>query len=252
MSDPIRRRRMTLYFARLRLKPLLFLAVATFVLGGFSETLLLVGLGVCLAYVLLLIWLWMARPSDGQMDVWLAEDLRSLRRRAMVKLDLATLDEDPFEIVGPFLQVTDHIRPKNIKGRRGRDGVFRLSVNRVLILFPTEHHLGIYSCVFDSLRDTAFHINAKEYAYRNVVAVSCGEDAEVFDGDQARQYELPDGRAIVPTQVFSLSVSSGETLRVPVRARLAQENHRGLPPATELDKVVSRMRAMLRAKYQPT
>jgi hypothetical protein len=253
MDDPKKRLLIRLYFTHLPLHPALgLLAVGlVFAWAGAGYWILVAGVlysGAigALAY---------SQPADRQIDDWLSADAAKLVQKAFKMLDLEPADIEsgkPFQIAGPLLHTTPLVGKEHIRFRKGRNGTYRLSVNKVLILLPTKNYLGVFHCIYDSIRDQIFHSVATEYAYRNVVAIKYGEEAEVFKGDQQNLLTTRDGKPFVPSQYFSISISNGETFGVPVRAHDAATRAPGDPPLTDLDRTVRALKKLLQPKFEAT
>ncbi len=251
MDDPKKRFRIRLYFTRFRARPALALLGVGILLSWARPGLWILGAGAIYSGTLLVAAL--SRPSDRQIDVWLREDTQRLREKALAMLNLDERDieiPEPLQLAGPLTQATSLVRPEHVRVRRARDGTYRVSANKVLVLLPTEHFLGVFHCTYDSLRDSVFHSVATRYAYRNVVAVRRGENAEVFKGEELNKLKSPTGKELVPTQFFSLSISNGETFSVPMRAQVANGRPAKGPTVTELDRVYAAIEKLLEDKFQ--
>jgi len=251
MNDPKERFLIRLYFTHLPIKPALVLLGLGVLLSWARPGLWVLGAGAVYSGALVVAFI--ARPSDRQIDDWLKEDASKLREKALEMLDLEEHDieiPEPLHLAGPLTRATPLVRPEHVRVRRGRDGNYRVSANKMLILLPTEHYLGVFRCVYDSLRDASFHSVATEYAYRSVVAVKRGEEAEVFKGDEVNTLTSPSGKELVPTQFFSMSISNGETFSVPMRAQVADAPRSSGVRETELDKVYSAVKKLLQEKFE--
>lgn len=254
MNETTKRLLIWLYFTR----PLSKLTI--------RPALILIGAGVVLSWTRLGAWLLTAgilysvalvaaqflRPSDQKIDDWLKEDVQELREKALKMLDLEEKDiqsSRPLQLAGPLLHTTPHVRREHLRFRRGRDRCYRVSVNRVLILLPTKDYLGVYRVIYDSIRNMTFHPEATEYAYRNVVAVKYGGEADAFQGEDQNRLTTKNGEQVVPTQYFSISISNGESFGVPVRAQVAKDQSATEPPMTELEQTVKAIKKLLQPKF---
>jgi len=249
MDDPKKRFLIRLYFTRLQVKPALVLLALGILLSWARPGLWLLGVGT--VYSGTLVTAFIARPSDRRIDEWLKEDATRLREKALEMLNVEDEDieiDEPLQLAGPLTHTTRLVQRKHVRVRRGRDRAYRISANKILILLPTEHYLGVFQCIYDSLRDQVFHSVATEYAYRSVVAVKHGEDAEVFDGDDVNVLTSPNGKKLVPTQFFSMSISNGESFSVPMRAQVADTPPSSGLRMTELDRVVRALRKLIQSK----
>lgn len=250
MNDSTKRMMIRLYFARFPIKPVLVLLGLGVLLSWTRPGLWLLALGVL--YAAVLVAAAVSRPTDQQIDDWLSEDTERLRVKALDMLDLEERDieTEMLQLAGPLTRATSLIPRDDIRFRRGRDDTYRVSANKVLILCPTEHFLGVFHCVYDSLREQVFYSEATRYAYRNVVSVKKGENAEVLKDDEPNVLKTRAGKELIPTQFFSMSISNGEHFMVPMRARISESHSPGMPPMTELDKTVKALNKLLQSKFE--
>lgn len=180
------------------------------------------------------------KPSDAQMDTWLAADKAAILNGAMSKLDLPVESvinaQDPLVVIGPAMRA---------KIKAGEDGVFRFSKYEIVIIYLTDYHLGAYSCELDFVTGTVTHEETQEYHYTDVVSVATLTSNTTF------VVETMDGKThpIVSSQEFSLSVASGQSIRVAVNfPQLPEMLKTGRLAPTGAEKAISTMRAMLREK----
>jgi hypothetical protein len=178
---------------------------------------------------------WAQRPSLEQIDAWFAEDLGRIIEQGRHRLD-----PDGDRLRGSVLHLAGPVEPPPRKtlflterARRSTSFGYRSPLNRVVVLFPMERALTVYSCLYDSIRNEVSQVQEVEYNYKDVVGVALAEDT-ARDG-RAR----PSGR----TQTFELRFSNGQTLSVPVAAPLSASG--GM---TELDKTVASIRTLLRSR----
>jgi len=235
------RRRLWLYFLDLRLR----YAVVVLLLGLVLVE-LLVGKALLLAGIL---WLSGAlvlnarRPSDQEVDELLSRDLKSLVPKALAGLDPPEMLAAPLALSGPVERSATATGSLFVRPRAGRDGGLRSPVNHAVILVPMEDQLGIYSCEHDSLTGSTSQVAVEEHHYRDVVTVRLEEDVEVSASSGH------DRRTAAPTQVFSLELTNGRRLSVPVSVAWQEESPGGERPLpTGLEKTVLAIRALMRDK----
>lgn len=186
------------------------------------------------------------QPTDTEVDSWLHEGLRGLRQHSK---NVLTLDEsesnisNPICIIAPTLQTVDGIPPEEVTWRKGSDARIRFSAYKVAIIHMTQRHLGVFICDFDFIRNVSLNESTQEYHYCDVVSVSTHEKSQVSTE--------PTGEKNTISQVFALSVSSGESIQIPIEVDKIkkmtgmQENlETGAPNA------VRTIRAMLRDKKE--
>jgi hypothetical protein len=243
------RHKLWLYFLDLRLR----YAVAILFLG-------LILAEFCLGKVLLLaamVWLGAAlvlatqRPSDQEIDELLSRDLKSLVDKALHSLSPAEheMQAPPFALFGPVTPAPGARDRRFTRPRRGSDGRPRSPINQAVILLPMEDQLGIYTCDHDSLNGLTSQVSVEEHHYRDVVSVRLEKGVEVstLPALPTRRPDRGGGRPA--TQVFSLDLTSGRHLSVPVMLAWQEELPGGAEPQpTDLEKTVLAIRALMRDK----
>jgi hypothetical protein len=205
------------------------------------------------------------RPSDREMDRMLAEALLDSTSKAMKQLgftadDLALTSEswDPIahlERGNPILQPGER-RPlpvfgpsENAKVAVGRDGIWRFSTYRIMVICPTHYNFGLYMCAFNLLTGALSWEETHEYHYDDVVAISTvtvGDD-EPRALEVRGEAELRFARTLV--RELQIVSSSGDSRRIEV----AVPGHSGsgrvaTQLSTGIDDVISAVRRVLREK----
>jgi hypothetical protein len=181
------------------------------------------------------------KPTDAQMDEWLAEDLARTKREAMTRLDLVPEQilgnpEDPITIVGPASEA---------KWAVGKDDIIRFSMHDILVVYLTDYHLAAYKCKLNFVSGMLDSESTQEYHYTDVVSVatqaaSSGLAAIMLDGTK---------KEIASYQKFALSVASGERIEVAISfPQLSDIIEKGRLAPTGADQAMSTIRAMLREK----
>jgi len=181
------------------------------------------------------------KPTDAQMDAWLAEDIARVKGESLRKLDLLPEQvlgkpDDPIVVVGPANEA---------KWAIGKDGIIRFSFYDILVVYLTSYHLAAYQCILDLATGTRRSESTQEYHYTDVVAVSTrtagsGLIAVMVDGTK---------KEVASYQKFALSVASGEKIEVAVFfPQLEDIIGKGKLAPTGADKAISAIRAMLREK----
>ena len=180
------------------------------------------------------------KPSDAQMDAWMAADKARIINDAMAKLELVADSvinaSDPLVVIGPAT---------GTKIKSGQDGIFRLSRYEIVIIYLTDYHLGAYSCELDFITGTVTMEQTQEYHYTDVVSVATLISNSPF------QIQTIDGmmHPIARSQEFSLSVASGQSIRVAVAFhQLPEMLKTGRLAPTGAEKAISTLRTMLREK----
>jgi hypothetical protein len=210
--------------------------------------------GIAVGVLLLaasLLWFFVAimrqikRPSDEQMDRWLAEDLKQIVERSINKLGLVGIrlmkgDDDTVMFTGPILWTTSGISNKDLLWKKGKDDIVRFAIYRVTIIQLAEHLLAAYACDFNFLKNVKLNEDTDEYHYRDIASVSTHEIST--------SYRLPNGKSLVHAQAFRLSVVSGESIQVTIGAEKLEKLTGGTIPTTGAETAVQVIRTMLREK----
>ncbi|WP_410631873.1 hypothetical protein [Amycolatopsis sp. cmx-4-83] len=204
------------------------------------------------------------KPRDAIIDKIRDHELAKVRLRALDRLDLTTedLELEPADW-DPLAQPLREEAPREplvVTGPVptsgavvGRDGVWRFSQYAVLVICPTDYHLGLYRCVIDLRVAGLFQEETHEYHYADVVAVSTAiregtrvtaQIADADDGDHRFERTL--------LHEFQLVVSSGDRSAIVVGISDGRHpDHQARLAGTGIDPVVRAVRGMLRDKKAP-
>jgi len=206
--------------------------------------LLLIGSGIIAAKVV------GSKPTDQEYDAWLVTQAQSLISRAINKLGLdpSQITEQPLQIHGFVLSgMRDAMRYRADEPctKKGKDGIWRYSVNVYTFFFPEEHHLAAYVNDVNALNQSAHNEMTAEYFYRDVVGATTGDDQDtIMYKGKKYQYRI---------QRFALRITSGDSIGVSVNA-MPMGNKQGSPVFTVLDsgidQAIARLRMLLRSKKQ--
>jgi hypothetical protein len=205
------------------------------------------------------------RPADVEMDHVLAADLLDIAGTALHRMGLHL---DDLALTGGSWDPIAHLeggravltaadrRPLLVFGPHhpartamGRDGVWRFSAYGVMVICPTGHNLGLYSCVLDLLTGTTSSEQAHQYHYDDVVAVSTittQDDEEEHPLDLRFEREFPFGRSFL--QELRIVISSGD--RRCITVGVAQPDGTGRAPvqSSGIEEVIADVRRVLRDK----
>jgi hypothetical protein len=205
------------------------------------------------------------RPPDREMDRVFAAELVEIAATAMKQLGL-TVDElaltseswDPVALLergNPILQPGER-RPLIVFGPHetarvavGRDGVWRFSAYRVMVICPTHYNFGLYMCATDLLTGALSREETHEYHYDDVVAISTVTVAD----DERRPLDLRgDGELrFARTLLRELRIvsSSGDCRRIEVAVPGHGESGRAATQLSSgIDDVITAVRRVLREK----
>jgi|GEM_PF-1197165 len=200
------------------------------------------------------------RPSDEQMDRWLAEDLTCLEARALSKigLDRESLVRDAVVIIGPRFRNTGGAK---FGFRKGKDVKARFTPIDVSVLNFTEHQLVAYQCSLDSMTGDPRSECSSEYFYNDIVSVATQADPQTYQygeldkellsrvKDLGKSAKKSGVLQVNDAQIFALSSSGGTTLRVVLNTPMVINRLGGGTISTEqTEQAVQAVRKMVREK----
>ncbi|MDN3020600.1 hypothetical protein [Streptomyces sp. S.PB5] len=189
-------------------------------------------------------------PTDTEMDAWLEEDLKSLRKQAEKELNIPeeSLIRDPELIIGPALP-TDY--------GLGRDKQPRFASYEAAVLYLTESHLSVYYCVINFVAGTLELETTYQYMMSDITSVATVNDRNVnhaansstgqairMDGPIAVRYLSPADVSV--RQDFRITMSSGETFSVTVGCHANGASIMNKQSRGQAHGIVNALRAMLR------
>ena len=247
MSDEKKRKALRTYFSPPRLIwPIIVLLIGLPGLGLTRDTFLPAIVVVVIAGIWLL-FVFQKRssaPSDQQVDQWFYEDVKRIAKQSLSKLGLdeSMLVREAIPVTGPILWTTNGVPDRDLLWRKGKDDIVRFAVNRISVLQFTDQVIAAYACDFNFLKNVPLNDNTDEFHYLDIVSVSTKEDST--------SYTLPTGTRMVHSQAFSMSVSSGESIKVTIDSDKLAEITKGTIPITSAEKAVQVIRTMLREKKQ--
>lgn len=185
------------------------------------------------------------QPPDTQVDTWFQDSQLRLALHAKNRLNLFEGNfTSPLIIDVPTLSSTYGVPNEDLKWRKGSDGKLRFAIHRFVIIYLTEHHLAAYTCDFNFLRDVPLNESTREYQYQDIVSVATYEWSQSFT--------LQTGQKLSTSQIFRLSVGSGEYIEVKLENdQLRKMTHQEEVPAFGADQAVTTIRAMVRERKGP-
>jgi len=198
------------------------------------------------------------KPSDAQMDAWIAEDLKNLQSKALAKTGL-----DPSELIGESVMVYGP-RFWNVGGaevgiKKGKDDLVRFMPIGVTVINFTQHQLVAYQCAVDLTTGNPLSESTDEYFYRDVVSVATQSKTMTWDkASLAAKAQSSKPLAALMTggklqfnaaETFVLTTSGGTSIEVILRdPQLIEKVGGGSIPTDTADKAVQTVRKMLREK----
>jgi hypothetical protein len=184
------------------------------------------------------------KPTDREMDQFLAEDLENAKKKSLLKL---TMDES--QIVGDPL-VIKGIRVKTIASvksayKRGADSQIRYTPVDVTVLHMTQHQLVSYQAALDLFTGSLFSEATDEYFYKDIVSVAT-KTISMPATIAGRNYTLN------AAETFQLTTSGGTSITVLLKDPLliSLMGKGGDIPITEAERAITVIRSMLREKKQ--
>lgn len=244
-SEDAKRKRIRNYFKKPKLVGGIVVVIIGFLMLSSSST---VGIGV-LFLLAGVGWLFLElkpvidSPSDQAVDAWLSDDINSLKKRSLERLNIdesELIRKQSIVIRGPILWQTRGIPSKEIVWKKGKDKQIRFSINAITIIHLTQHKLSSYQCDYNFIRGVPLNERDDEFHYRDVVAVSTRDDAS--------NYALPNGTLMKHAQFFKLSVSSGDSIQALINSPDLLEFTGGSLPDTGLDDAIKALRKVLGEK----
>lgn len=188
---------------------------------------------------------WGQRPTDGQMDAWLDEDLKNLHVRALQKSghDQTELVGEPVMITGPRLW---EVGKSEIGYKKGADNILRFSPVGVTVLNFTNSQLSTYTGVLDLRTGATFNDTTEEFFYRFIVSVSTeSENISVKLGEETLELKSAES--------FKLTNAGGGSVKVFLRApALIEKLGGGEIPTTRAEQAISTVRRMIRERATAT
>lgn len=170
--------------------------VIAFMAGGFFVLISIIGI---IAY-------YSGMPGDNEIDEQLGKDLKNFPNIALKKLGL-----DESQIVGNYIYLWsplwDDIERINagetfreFRFKQGKDGRFRFSRYKIMILIPTEEHLGVFTVTYDFINNTFYNQMTGEYFYKDIVSIRTERERDL-------SITFTDGRS------FDISIPSDKHAR---------------------------------------
>lgn len=201
------------------------------------------------------IFSWSQRPSDQQMDSWIAQSLQGIEEKALNKTGV-----DRSELVGETVVVYGP-RFWNVSGvefgiTKGKDGIIRFTPIGVTVINFTQDQLVTYQCALDLTTGNTLSESTDEYFYRDVVSVSTQTQSKSYTWDRVKidpksplATLIINGRLQFDTaETFVLTTSGGTSVEVVIRDIKLTQKMKGDIPDSIAEKAVQSVRKMLREK----
>jgi hypothetical protein len=192
----------------------------------------------------LFIWLKLkGKPSDSDMDGFIAEDLQNAIAKSLIKtsIDNSELVSESVIIHGPRLSRTGGAE---FLFKRGKDNILRFSPINVTVINMTENQLVCYTASLDLTTGNFLNESTDEYFYKDVVSVSTKTDSSTIEIESTKEI-----MQLNSAETFELTTSGGTSIEVLLRApKLIEYMGGGDIPTTEAEVAIQAIRKMLREK----
>jgi hypothetical protein len=219
-------------------------------LASNMQALALVGLALIVLGIIIIV-VRGSRPNDQKYDQWVDRQRELIASTALQKvhMDPSELIRAPLSLHGVIIPGSDQADPYrgNIYSKKGKDGLYRYSVNVFTYFFPAEHHIAVLSCDVDALDQRAHMEHTDHYFYKDMVGVNTGEV----------RFEDKKERATLLIQAFSLRVTNGDAIGIGgvlgVKVLDSRNKKSGPKVAfadTEVSQTVQTLLMLLRQKKQ--
>lgn len=196
---------------KLQILPIIIGIVLIFI--GFNNHWLFIAIGVLIGLIAFYNYYtakkrYEARPSDEQIDAWFNESLKKIVSKGLDKLgfDENEIAGDEIIISGPILWNVNGVPKNEIKWILGNDGITRFSVYNISVFYIAKKGFGIYSSIFNFIRDVTVNDQTDEYFYKNITRVGTRE--------KSSNYTLPDGKKLVKSEIFTLDVAGNSEIEI--------------------------------------
>jgi len=145
------------------------------------------------------------KPSDTEMDQWLADDIEKLVREAARRLGLSTQDIIANRCIlgGPSPSI------KEIRYAVGKDGRIRYSHFDILIVFLTDHHLASYESKNSLLSGKVLSESTKEFPYKEITSLGTRTIKQKITLANTDERTLEEAM-----QEFTLATSGSNTIQI--------------------------------------
>ncbi|GAG78464.1 unnamed protein product, partial [marine sediment metagenome] len=125
------------------------------------------------------------KPTDQQIDKWVGTELKSFPAIALKKLGL-----EESQVVGNYIYLWSPpwkdiqlalrgVKFKEFRFRCGKDRRTRFSRYKIMILIPTEDHLGVFTTTYNFIKNTIYNQMTGEYFYKDIVSIRTEKERDL-------------------------------------------------------------------------
>lgn len=178
------------------------------------------------------------QPTDQAIDSWLDNGIERVRLHSLERLGL-TPDDCPSvslpPIISPILWIKHGLDPCDVVWKRGKDTKPRFGVYEIGFLWMAEHHLGVFSCDYNLIRDAILNEETYEFFYQDIISVSVRE--------QSSALTLKTGESLTSVQELRISVANDPCFSIKVgAAQLKQLTGAEFVPESGVERTLSAIR----------
>ena len=187
------------------------------------------------------------QASQSQIREWLKDWLATVVKQSVSRLGLVTEEIEDFhsyQVLTPVLRPTLGISQGDLLWRVDSGSAF-FGVYKISALHFADHHLGIYSCDYNFIRNIALNECTYEVHYQDISSFATVEEASA--------YTLPTGKKMTSSQRFILTLIGGEQIGLGANeSQLRSSLRADSVPETETEFAISAIRTLLRDKKRQT
>jgi len=204
------------------------------------------GLGVIpIAIGIIMLVSWSKKPSDSEMDKYIADDLSVAKSKSLQKtsLDESELVGEPVVVTGPRFWNT---AGAHILYKKGKDERLRFTPITITVLLMTQHQIVSYQCCLDLTTGNYLNESTDEYFYKDVVSVATKTESKSYSSE-----EFGGTIQLNAAETFVLTTSGGTSIETVLKdPKLIKIMGGGDIPTTEAERAIQVVRKMLREKKQ--
>jgi len=249
MDENSKRKLITKYFQPFPQWTVWAIIAGLFLTIAYGLGLILIGLSVFFIYKY-----YTGNPTDAEIDAWLEEDLKSINKASLIKLNV-----DESELIGETVEVTGpkfwDLSDSQFLWKQGKDNILRYSVLGVSLLNFTPNQLLSYYVVLDLTTGKASNVNTDEYFYKDVVSVSTKTESKIFNTSGKILNMIRDKKkkdtpyTTNSAEYFTLTTSGGTAISLLVKDEtLIKKLNKGTISMDRTEKAVQNVRKMIRDK----
>lgn len=196
------------------------------------------------------------KATDSQMDEWLNEALRPIaqvgtRRLGVHPTELGSAEGDSFRLI--FVGIPD-IDELAYRRARGKDGNWRFSAYKIMVVYLSTWRLPVYECILDMETGATITDATREYNLNQVDGIDTVSDRiNVFQQKPGGQSTAPSTSGalghVTRRQLVKLIVSGREAISLWIGIAEGQATQLEGVTTSDVDGMIARLREHLRAHH---